>query len=291
MADKSAIAWCDATWNCVRGCMRVDEDCKSCYAERLAATRLGRPGGPYEGLAVLTKAGEPHWTGEIRTVEHLLDQPLRWQRPRRIFVTSLSDPFHPGVPVEWLARMWAVMSLAYWHHFQLLTKRPERMRAVILDPAFYDMVLVAARPFRTRWPKLGDVPISDPASRFHRHIWLGTSVGSNAARQRCVDLAQVPAAVRFLSIEPMHGPVDDVPIERIQDRWTKGWVIVGAESGPAARVRQMDDDWVRAVRDRCLDAGIPFFFKQRATGGHKEERPLLDGVRWEQYPMDLERAG
>jgi protein gp37 len=213
MVDKSAISWTDATWNCIRGCTRKDEDCENCYAENLAATRLAGPGMPYKGLAVTTKAGRAHWTGHIMLVEHLLDQPLRWRTPRRIFVASMSDPCHEAVPIAWIARMWAVMSLATWHQFQLLTKRPARMYEVLTAPDFYGLVREAAESFRrtagaSLRRRIADVPVPDPAVAPARHIWLGTSVGSNKARQRCVDLARVPAGVRMLSLEPLHGPVD-----------------------------------------------------------------------------------
>jgi len=291
MGDKSSISWTDASWNAVRGCTRVDEDCKNCYAERLASTRLNYSGGPYEGVAVTTKAGEPHWTGDIKLVEHLLDQPLRWSgKPRKIFVASMSDPFHPNVPVEWIARMWAVMSLskANGHVFQLLTKRPERMYEVVTAPEFYASILDAARPFRARDKRLNSIPISNPAVAPETHIGLGTSVGSNKAFQRCVDLACIPAGFRFLSVEPMHGPVDQVPIESIVADGTSGWVITGGESGP--HYRPFDPRWAEDVRLRCAASGIAFYHKQ-GSGPHAAMDTLLNGVEYHAYPRQLEMAG
>lgn len=317
MADKSAIEWTDATWNPVRGCRRVSRGCENCYAERLAATRLSGPGRPYEGLAEMTPAG-PRWTGVVRLVPELLDQPLRWRRPRRVFVNSMSDMFHEGLTDEQIDQVFAVMAACPQHTFQILTKRPERMlqyaRRVAasvphdaVNAAVFDLANAAHGGFAS-WP----LP----------NVWLGTSVEDQAtADERIPHLLETPAAVRFVSAEPLLGPVNLGPwIDRCRasrhvNGWTHGWrfdgddpyvvctwcgerrdnltgravgtrrtapgldwVIVGGESGPGAR--PMHPGWARSLRDQCQVAGTAFFFKQ--WGGWAPVN---------QVPMPLEHAG
>lgn len=256
MATNSKIEWTDATWNPVTGCSKVSDGCKNCYAERLAH-RFGWTTKP--------------WTAANATENVILnldrlEQPLRWKKPRRIFVNSMSDLFHEQVPDWFIRKVFQVMAEANWHIFQVLTKRPKRMKEMIerLEPEFDGMVFNGTK---VSWP----LP----------NVWLGVSVeNQKAADERIPLLLQTPAAVRFLSCEPLLGPVDlsgfkpfdgecfcQESIDGCKPRLAKGcpetaidWVIVGGESGPGAR--PMHPDWVRSIRDQCQEAGVPFFFKQ-----------------------------
>lgn len=283
MADGTKIEWTDATWNPVTGCSVVSAGCTNCYAMKLAGGRLrGHPSRA--GLTAESKAG-PVWTGEVRFNEAWLDQPLRWSRPRTIFVCAHGDLFHENVPDAWIDRVFAVMALAPQHRFQVLTKRASRMREYLtrLDQEpVSDTVrrLVAAWPGRTPTPAGITFPLAN--------VWLGVSVeDQGAAEQRVRHLTATPAAVRFLSCEPLLGPVDLQNIVTPR-RYSSGlldaftldfkthhqeiiagppsghgpidWVIAGGESGRGAR--PMHPDWARSLRDQCAAAGVPFFFKQ-----------------------------
>jgi protein gp37 len=285
MSDDTKIEWTDATWNPVRGCSRVSEGCRNCYAEQFASRNL--PG--YEGLA---KNGK--WTGVVRLVPERLDQPLRWKRPRKIFVNSMSDLFHESLSNEQIAAVFGVMAAAPQHTFQVLTKRPARMvewfkwaGTETLD-TLRECANVAMRSPRSKVATSGNTwPLPN--------LWLGVSVENQAAAdERIPLLLQTPAAVRFLSCEPLlgtvtlreewlHGRFIECPDET-QDKDTDpcngcdglgnrggdycgavrgpkvSWVIVGGESGPGAR--PMHPDWARSLRDQCFAAGVPFFFKQ-----------------------------
>jgi protein gp37 len=313
MGTKTGIEWTDSTWNPIRGCSRVSEGCRNCYAE-MTAGRFSGPGHPYEGL-VTRIGGEARWTGRVDLVEkHLLD-PLKWgpfvehrrpgpldygcensrkcdcpARPRRIFVNSMSDLFHGAVTDEIRNRIFAVMALCPEHTFQVLTKRPERMRDYILRCEESGMawrrhrVVMAMQSF-------------DRGFGFHDpqwplpNVWLGVSVENQpAADERIPLLLQTPASVRFVSCEPLLGPVniaaylgfqheDQVGITNhdqsrpevksfgFHDPWVRGidWVIAGGESGPGAR--PMHPNWARSLRDQCAAAGVPFFFKQWGEWG------------------------
>lgn len=274
MADTTHIEWTDATWNPITGCSIVDAGCTNCYAMTLAGTRLKH----HPSRAGLTRvsAGRPKWTGEVRLNEKWLDQPLRWTRPRMIFVCAHGDLFHPAVPDEWIDSVFAVMADCPQHTFQVLTKRPERM-------ASYLTTRRAGKPLQP--------PIGGGLLGYHpfnceilppRNIWLGTSVSDQASADlRIPHLLATPAAVRFLSAEPLLGPVilDDMCdgwkfYDALRGNWwhdseppmiERGkpkldWIIVGGESGPGAR--PMHPDWARLLRDQCEAAGVPFFFKQ-----------------------------
>ena len=290
MGDKTGIEWTDTTWNPVRGCSRVSEGCRHCYAEQQAARIIrmgkGKP-TPYDGL-VKTVGGEARWTGVVRMVEDRLADPLKWRKPRRIFANSMSDLFHEELDDEQIDRVFAVMLLAPRHTFQVLTKRAARMRAYFADPDLYERVLHAADEFRRRWPRLNGIGIADPATSPARWIWLGVSVENQAAAdERIPELLATPAAVRFLSCEPLLSPVDlwrwlvedarvthaeeDAPDGAIVDgrlrvgsEWTRidrlHWVIAGCESGPGAR--PCDAAWLRSLRDQCAAASVAFFLKQ-----------------------------
>ena len=237
MADQSAIEWTDATWNPVTGCSKVSPGCAHCYAERFAERWRGIPGHHYEqGF-------------DLRLWPERLDIPLRWHRPRRIFVNSMSDLFHEAVPESFIRRVFTTMEQADWHIFQVLTKRSHRLAA--LAPRF-------------PWPD---------------HVWAGVSVENRRWVGRVDDLCRVPASVRFISAEPLLGPLDDLDLTGIH------WVITGGESGP--RHRPIDPDWVRALRDRCVAAGVAYFHKQWGGRTPKAGGRLLDGRTWDELPMPL----
>lgn len=239
MGAKTGINWTDSTWNPIRGCSPVSQGCARCYAARVAH-RFSGPGEPYEGLADW-RGGRAVFNGTIRLVHSALDQPLRWKRPRRIFVNSMSDLFHENVPGRVVDDVFAVMAEAHWHTFQVLTKRPKRA---------------------ADWFASVAVPLPN--------VWLGVSVeDQKAADERIPLLLQCPAAVRFLSCEPLLGRVSICQwmfrretAERFPDHAGQriGWVIAGGESGPGAR--PMHPDWARSLRDQCAAAGVPFLFKQ-----------------------------
>jgi protein gp37 len=256
MADKSGIQWTEATWNPIVGCSVVSPGCTNCYAMKQAA-RIERMGTAehYKGLTKLTKGG-PVWTGEVRLVEHLIDQPLRWRRPRMIFVNSMSDLFHESVPEEWIKSIFDVMGKAHRHTFQVLTKRSKRMREILS---------------RTKV--------------FYQNVWLGVSAEDQTrADERIPDLLATPAAVRFVSAEPLLGPIGFRDIEgrlpwmperhdhfdalHPSQRQRLDWVIVGGESGLGARA--FLTEWgQRIVRD-CRDTGVACFVKQ--LGSNPRER-------------------
>lgn len=388
MGAKTGIEWTDSTWNPVRGCSRVSEGCRHCYAEGMAA-RFSGDGQAYSGLAVM-QHGKPHWTGKIEFVEkHLLD-PLKWgpvitgcltgrelphakrghcpdckERPRRIFVNSMSDLFHEGVTDEMRDKIFAVMALCRQHVFQVLTKRPARMVEYFGGLLCGRISFAAARIIEANWPRLRVLPtgfrwsiegpamcrVSGGVGEYWPlpNVWLGVSVeNQETADERIPLLLQTPAAVRFISAEPLLGPINLVEMENTvcrfnplpvgyegaitfyldslrgcrscvldncdtreeEDGWIPkiDWVICGGESGPWAR--PMHPDWARGLRDQCVAAGVPFFFKQwgeylgAMQEGPKDEEggqtlncsdqptrvgkrgagALLDGVEWKQFP-------
>lgn len=293
MGDKTGIEWADATWNPLRGCSRVSDGCRHCYAETVAH-RFSGPGMPYEGLTRIVN-GRPTWTGEIRLVPELLDQPLRWKRPRRIFVNSMSDLFHENVPDSFIDRVFAVMWACHFcdggqskHVFQILTKRAQRMRDYLKQDR------------RENWARaaVNIAGKSDPDGLFddianaqgsHPRIWLGVSVENQAtADERIPLLLETPAAIRWISAEPLLGAIDLWPSaylpcpnvdDCIMDPDTGAyeccrqcdytgvgneigidWVVAGGESGP--RARPMHPAWARSLRDQCAAAGVAFHFKQ-----------------------------
>lgn len=284
MSADTAIEWTDATWNPVRGCSRVSEGCRNCYAERVAA-RFSGPGMPYEGLATIGKNG-PRWTGQVRFIgEHLAD-PLRWRRPRRIFVNSMSDLFHDGVTDEQIAAVFGVMSAASHHTFQVLTKRPERMRRFMAADDGPDLVAAACAELDRVGFNRGCGSAFEPDEWPPRNVWLGVSVEDQAtADERIPHLLETPAAVRFLSVEPMLGPVDFTKVpgfNRVGLELSSRWVICGGESGPGAR--PMQPEWVRAIREQCRIAAVPFFFKQWGGVNKKAAGRELDGRTWDEMP-------
>lgn len=293
MSDGTKIEWTDATWNPITGCSVVSPGCTNCYAMKLSGTRL-KHHQTRAGLTTDSKAG-PVWNGQVRFNEAALPQPLRWKRPRRIFVCAHGDLFHESVPDEWTDRVFAVMALSPQHTFQVLTKRAGRMREYLTSEW-------TGFRIRNAMQELFKQPIIEMTWPLP-NAWLGVSVEDQArADERIPDLLAAPAAVRFLSMEPLLGPVDiqrwierchaasdgdciapscpqarnwksHCPLDSWGD-WRSGdepdfplldWVIVGGESGPGAR--PMHPGWVRSIRDQCATAGVPFFFKQWGEWG------------------------
>ena len=277
MSDQrdGGIAWCDETWNPIRGCSRVSAGCTSCYAERQAA-RFAGPGQPYHGLAVVTPAG-PRWTGEVRLVTERLADPLRWKRQRRIFVNSMSDLFHEKLTNEEIAAVFGVMAAAPQHVFQVLTKRAKRMREWFVwngEAGVHGCRAVAAEYIGEpdKYPLL--YPPLDPRDRSEPtwplpNVWLGVSAEDQpAADERVPELLACPAAVRWVSYEPALGPIDFRPwLGQLGElgAWTGfgarlDWIVVGGESGPGAR--PFDVALARSTIAACKAAGVACFVKQ-----------------------------
>ncbi len=283
MADNTPIEWTDATWNPITGCSVISPGCTNCYAMRLAGTRM-KNHPSRAGLTADTKAG-PVWNGQVRFNEQWLDEPLRWKRPRMIFVCAHADLFHENVPDNWIDRVFAVMALAPHHRFQVLTKRAKRMREYLSSP---HRSWIIAREFLKMWgiqrlfsnhlitdenyPLMDGQPDDHPLLRAWPlpNVWLGVSVeDQRRADERIRDLLATPAAVRWVSAEPLLGPLSlwdaGMKINGKLDRTTGerrflDWVVVGGESGTGAR--PMHPDWARSLRDQCATAGVPFLFKQ-----------------------------
>lgn len=266
MGDRTGIEWTDATWNPVTGCTKVSPGCDRCYAETLAERFRGVPGHYFErGFDVVLRPDK-------------LDLPLRWTKPRRVFVNSMSDLFHKDVPDDYIAQVVAVMAIAHQHTFQVLTKRHGRMRSLLKDSGFQSEVafnvlaLAADDDGRPRLPEHLVMPPDGTSWWPLPNVWLGVSVeDQQRADLRIPALLQTPAAVRFLSCEPLLGPVSLFaaraalpPEQRVPmiDAGSLGvdWVIVGGESGRGAR--PMHPGWVRTLRDECAATGVPFHFKQ-----------------------------
>lgn len=298
MAQNSKIEWTETTWNPVVGCSKVSEGCRNCYAIRDAHRLAGNPNPKvsrvYEGLTV-SHNGAANWTGKVRCLPERLEQPLRWRKPRRVFVNSMSDLFHENVPDEFIDQVFAVMALCPQHTFQILTKRPEWMLNYLSAPGRRSEVAEAmCHEAFDEWTKKGrSGKIPSPADWVDDHmtikslwplpnVWLGVSVENQAAAdERIPFLLEAPAAVRFVSVEPLLGPVsfEKPHLGHKEDAGDIHWVIVGGESGPNAR--PMHPDWARTVRDRCVAAGVPFFFKQWGEWCPSDEEhlaPLLSGT-------------
>ncbi|CAN5577444.1 DUF5131 family protein [soil metagenome] len=235
MALNSSIEWTDATWNPVTGCTQVSPGCDHCYAMVFAERFRGTPGHPYEqGF-------------DMRLWESRLEMPMGWKKPRRIFVNSMSDLFHPAVSDDFVHRVFGTMEKADWHIYQILTKRPQRLARMSVD---------------LPWPP---------------NVWMGVSVESNEYVWRADFLRMVPARVRFVSAEPLLGPVDQLDLDGIH------WLITGGESGHKSR--PCDPDWVRTARDRCLASNVAFFHKQWGGRTSKSGGRELDGKTWNQFPI------
>jgi protein gp37 len=253
IGNKTGIEWTDSTWNPIRGCSRVSEGCRNCYAEAIAA-RFSGPGHAYEGLAefrVIRQGSkeervEPHWTGELRLVEKHLQDPIHWKKPSKIFVNSMSDLFHPQVKEEWLAWIFDVMARAPQHTYQILTKRPDRMRDALLSASSAEVVSAFENTYRQEWPPkkwFFGISVEDQETASHRLKSL-------------VSLGDLALNI-FVSYEPALGPVNWFETEFAD---TIDWMICGGESGPHAR--PMSPVWARETKKFCEYHGIPFFFKQ-----------------------------
>ncbi|KQY27212.1 phage Gp37/Gp68 family protein [Rhizobium sp. Root482] len=301
MADGTKIEWTDATWNPITGCSVVSPGCTNCYAMKWAGTRL-KHHPSRAGLTRDSKAG-PVWTGEVRFNPGWLDQPLRWKKPRMIFVCAHGDLFAEGVQDAWLDQIFAVMALAPQHTFQVLTKRPERMRDYLTChrqelPGPMMAIIENARAMRpddlyclTEWP----LP----------NVWLGVSVeDQKRAEERIPILLETPAAIRWISAEPLLGPIYipefmPNPLWNSLKSWeqpTLDWIVAGGESGGDAR--PMNPLWPRSLRDQCAAADIPYLFKQwgnfrpcsDANGPYMlrvtkaEAGRLLDGIEHNGFP-------
>jgi protein gp37 len=232
--QTSGIEWTEATWNPVTGCSQVSPGCAHCYAKTFAERWRGIPGHHYEqGF-------------DLRLWPERLEQPLRWNRPRTIFVNSMSDLFHEGIPLTYISSVFEIMVAAPQHTFQILTKRHERLGELADE---------------LPWPP---------------NVWMGVSVENRRFVHRVECLRQVPAAVRFISAEPLLGPLDGLDLTGID------WLIVGGESG--YRHRPIKVEWARELRDRCVDEGVSFFFKQWGGRSPKAGGRELDGRTWDELP-------
>ena len=237
---QSAIEWTDATWNPVTGCTKISPGCKHCYAERMA----GR----------LKMMGQPNYRNgfNVTLQPHMLELPLKWKTPKRIFVNSMSDLFHIDVPLEYIQRVFSVMRQAHWHQYQVLTKRSERLLEL---------------NSRLQW---------EP------QIWMGVSVENEQYVSRIDDLRNTDAHVKFLSLEPLLGPLHKLNLRGID------WAIVGGESGPGAR--PVNPAWIVDIRDQCLRADVAFFFKQWGGVQKKKTGRDLDGRTWDEMPQFMTAA-
>ncbi len=260
-SEHTGISWTDATWNPIRGCTRVSEGCRHCYAEQLAARHAihqGKP-GPFHGFAHM-RNGEPAWTGRVELQPHLLDVPLRWKKPKRIFVNSMSDLFHEALPDEAIDCVFRMMQKAHWHTFQILTKRAERMR-------FYTRKIT--RDYRG---VPGPMPLPN--------VWLGVSAeDQTAANWRIPNLLRSVAAVRFVSAEPLLGPIDLAQsiARAVEADGSVDWVIAGGESGAGHRDAQVQ--WFEDLAAQCTDAGAAFFMKQD-SGSRSGMQGRLPAALW-----------
>jgi protein gp37 len=239
MAASSSIEWTDATWNPVTGCTKISAGCDHCYAERFSERFRNTPGHPFESGFDLT----------LRPAR--VEQPLRWRQPRMIFVNSMSDLFHKEVPRSFVSMVFDTMERADWHVYQVLTKRSSLMKKFLNER------------YRSR--------------RAPAHMWFGVSVENKQATSRVRHLQESNATVRFLSVEPLIGPVGQLSLNEID------WVIVGGESGPHAR--PIDPKWVIDVRDQCVAAQVAFFFKQWGGRSPRSGGRLLEGQEWNQFPL------
>lgn len=255
MAQASTIEWTESTWNPVLGCTKVSSGCANCYAERMAkrlaaisksAQQRGETAGRTANYQqVVNVRGK--WNGKLFLDHSAVDDPLSWRLPRVVFVNSMSDLFHEDVPLTFIQRVFDVMNRASQHTFQILTKRPH---------------ITAEYAHHLTWSS---------------NIWMGTSVEDQAVTDRVKHLQKVPAKVRFLSVEPLLGPVPRLPLSGIH------WCIVGGESGPGAR--PMKAQWVHQIRDRCRRYDVPFFFKQWGGVNKKAAGRELDGRTWDEMPV------
>jgi protein gp37 len=301
MSGKTGIEWTDVTWNSVRGCSRVSEGCRNCYAERITARFGGisggpRPDTPYAGFATMSVDGKPQWTGKVALIPEKLAEPLRWRKPRRVFVNSMSDLFHEALPIDHVAAILCVMALAPRHTFQILTKRPGRMLDLMIHLSLSNCAGALSRleqehgsriiPDETKFASLTGIEWPLP------NVHLGVSVEDSAtADERIPLLLQTPAAVRFVSYEPALGPVNFAlylpKVERGRGGPIRGsggldWLIIGGESGPGAR--PMDLAWLSPAISQCREAGVPVFVKQDSGPRPGKQGRIPDDLWIKKFP-------
>jgi protein gp37 len=308
MSNNSAIEWTDATWNPIVGCSIVSPGCTNCYAMKMAARiqKMNRTGGSnsnyvnhYDGTTKSVK-GSAVWTGKLALApDKLFLKPLSRRAPTIYFVNSMGDLFHEDCPDEWIDRVFAVMALSPQHTFQVLTKRAARMRDYCLTLGRHhevDRVSIAMKQIHTDhgFGANGAFYTMGAIGWHFKNIWLGVSTErQQEADERIPLLLRTPAAVRFISAEPLLGPINLTSINHrgvvgghsaLHDRGLGklDWVITGAESGPGAR--ECAIEWVRGIKEMCIDAGVPFFWKQHAKNGKKIPTPKLDGRIWTEMP-------
>ena len=235
MAEKSKIEWTESTWNPVTGCTKISEGCLNCYAERMARRLKSMRQEKYRNCFNVTMH------------EKCLNEPLSWKKPQIIFVCSMSDLFHKDVTDEFIIQVFEIMNKAFWHKFQVLTKRADRLAEI------------------------------SPKLNWTKNIWVGVTVENDKYKNRIEYLMNIPASVKYLSIEPLLGKVTNIPLDNID------WVIVGGESGPNSR--PMSEDWVLPIRDKCIETNTPFFFKQWGGTNKKLTGCELQGEEYKQMPI------
>jgi protein gp37 len=245
MATASSIEWTEATWNPVAGCTVISPGCTNCYAMRMARRLEAMGQQKYAGTTRMS-GGRPKWNGVVRLDEDSLKLPATWRTGRMIFVNSMSDLFHDQVPLEFVRRVFEAMTATPQHTYQILTKRAERLEELAPE---------------LDWPN---------------NVWMGVSVESADYLHRIGPLRRTKAAIKFLSLEPLLGPLDAMNLEMID------WVIAGGESGPGARL--VDPNWIRSIRDQCKSAKVAFHFKQWGGVNKKKAGRLLDGETWSEFP-------
>lgn len=253
MAGISDIEWTDATWNPVSGCTILSPGCTNCYAMRMAARLQAM--GHKNYLGTTRKSGKRHvWTGKVHLIEEALEAPLKWRKPKRIFVNSMSDLFQDDVPEDFIRKVWNVMAEAHWHHYQVLTKRPDNMERIITEM------------------ELPYLP----------HVWIGTSVESEDYNFRIDYLRKIPNYIKFISFEPLLNSVGNVNLRDID------WAIVGGESGPGSR--PILEEWVDEIKTACDKQGTAFFFKQWGGTNKKATGREYRGRTWDEYPVEKQVA-
>lgn len=251
MSGPSEIEWTDVTWNPVAGCSIASAGCTNCYAMRMAARLQAMGHAKY--LGTTRKSGGRYvWTGRVNIDDSSLSAPLEWRKGKRVFVNSMADLFHESVPDDFIAQVWEVMDACPQHHFQILTKRPDRMAALFANGTLKNLI----------------------------HVWLGTSVEDANVTERVAHLSAIAGATLFVSFEPLIGRIDDIDLRRIH------WAIVGGESGP--RARPMNEEWVETLYDICRRDDVAFFFKQWGGKNKKATGRELHGRTYDEYPLELE---
>jgi protein gp37 len=245
MANNSSIEWTEATWNPIAGCTILSPGCTNCYAMRLASRLAAMGQQKYAGTTRIS-GGRPKWNGKINLDAASIDIPRRWKKGRLIFVNSMSDLFHEAVPLKFIRAVFDVMQETPQHTYQVLTKRAERLEELSM---------------KLPWPA---------------NVWMGVSVESEDYTFRIDHLRRTKAKTKFLSLEPLLGPLDELDLRGIH------WAIAGGESGPGAR--SMPKDWVRSIRDQCINADVPFHFKQWGGKNKKKTGRMLDGRTWDEWP-------